>query len=329
MAFTPVDLPIQEILQTDFVVDIAQIHNSNVLLLKDKLEDFLNNFEVDSNSISIGTDNPINSLRTTDIVIQDSGFIFQTGIPNQIISRLSKNGSDESVLNVDHLTVDLDIQADSIAVNDLVISNSTSISGPTTISNTLRYDESIVESKETISVTMQRQSTGIYNEYATGTITLTSTSNKNIYVTLGAETTVGATQVWTGTGFNGTILGFALIIDFDASNPPAANTSFTIHIVDVVENSGSSSIVSNINLEATPPPVSIDPGVNQNTAGTIIMHHDLVAENQKLAVNHNLDAMFKTQALLPYGHNATFNYIVDSNTNDRLVITNMVGLEIY
>lgn len=329
MAFTPVDLPIQEILQTDFVVDIAQIHNSNVLLLKDKLEDFLNNFEVDTNTLSIGADNPINNLRTADIIIQDGGFVFQTGIPNQIISRLSKNGSDESVLNVDHLTVDLDIQANSAEVNDIVTTNSATLSGPTTISNKLQYNESIVESKETVSVTMQRQSAGIYNEYATGTITLTSTSNKNIYVTLEAETTVGPTQVWTGTGFNGTILGFPLIVDFDASNPPAANTTFTIHIVDVIENSGGTSIISNINLESTPPPVSIDPGTNQNTTGTIIMHHGLVAEGQKLAVNHNLDAMFKSQALLEYGHNATFNYIVDTDTNDRLIITNMVGLEIY
>jgi hypothetical protein len=328
MAFTPIDLPIQEILQTDFIVDIAQIHNSNVLLLKDKLEDFLNVFEVDTTTISIGADNPINNIRTSDIIMQDGGFIFQTGVPNQIISRLSKNGSDESVLNIDHLTVDFDIQADSITVNDIVISNSASFSGPTTIVNTLQYNESLVESKEVVAVTMEKQSVSPYNNFATGTITLTNTSSKNIYVTLEAETAVGATQVWTGATWNGTILGFALIVDFDAVNPPAANTTFTIHIVDVLENSGSTSIIANINA-AGDKPVSIEPGINQNTAGTIIMHHDLVGEGQKLAVNHNVGAMYASQALLAYGHNATFNYIIDTATDDRLIITNMVGLEIY
>ena len=34
MPFSPVDVPIQEMLQSDFIVDLAQIHNTNVLLLK-------------------------------------------------------------------------------------------------------------------------------------------------------------------------------------------------------------------------------------------------------------------------------------------------------
>jgi len=324
MAFTPINLPIQEILQTDFIVDIAQIHNSNVLLLKDKLEDIINNFEFDTNTISIGTDNPINSIRTTDIVIQDGGFIFQTGVPNQIIARLSKNGSNESVLNVDILNIDSSISANSMTLNDITVNNSSSFAGPVEITNTLKYDESLVESKESVAVLVEKVAST-----AVGTIVLTNTSKRNIYVTLQAETNVGPTRVWDGAAFVGTLTDIILKIDFDATNPPAENTSFTIHIVDVVENSGNISIIPNINAAGTPPPVSIAAGVNQNTAGTIIMHHDLVAEGQKLAVNYNINAMFQSQALLKYGHNATFNYIIDNVSNDRLLITSAVGLEIY
>ncbi len=324
MAFTPVNLPIQEMLQSDFIVDLAQIHNSNVLLLKDKLEDVINNFEFDTNTISIGTDNPINSIRTQDIVIQDGGFIFQTGVPNQIIARLFKNGSDESVLNVDNITVDSGIDADNITINDITINNSATFAGPVVANGSFDYEGSLIESKESVSVLVEKVA-----NTAVGTITLSNTSRKNIYVTLTAETTVGPTRVWDGSAFVGTLTDIILNIDFDATNPPAENTSFTIHIVDVVENSGSVSIVSNINAVGTPPPVQIATGVNQSTTGTIIMHHDLVAEGQKLAVNHQTNAMFQSQALLRYGHNATFNYIIDNNSNDRLLITSMVGLEIY
>ena len=324
MAFTPVNLPIQEMLQSDFIVDLAQIHNSNVLLLKDKLEDIINNFEFDTNTISIGIDNPINSIRTQDIIIQDGGFIFQTGIPNQIIARLSKNGSDESVLNVDNLTVDLGISSDAINVNDITVNNSAAILGSISVTGSLDYDGSIVESKESVSVLVEK-----VGNTAVGTITLSNASNKNIYVTLEAETTVGPTRVWDGAAFVGTLTDIILNIDFDSNNPPSENTSFTIYIVDVIENSGSTSIISNINGEATPPPVQIAAGVNQSTTGTIIMHHDLAAEGQKLAVNHQVGSMFQTQALLRYGHNATFNYIIDNTSNDRLLITSMVGLEIY
>ena len=128
MAFSPVDLPIQEMLQSNFIVDLAQIHNSNVLLLKDKLEDVINTFEIDINTISIGTDNPINNIKTQNVIFQDGGWILQTGIPNQIIAQLSKNGSDQSVLGVDILNIDSTISADSITTNSLTLNDSLDVS---------------------------------------------------------------------------------------------------------------------------------------------------------------------------------------------------------
>jgi len=334
MAFTPLDLPIQEMLQTDFITDLAQIHNSNVLLLKDKLEDVVNNFEFDVNGITIGTGNPINSISSQDIIIQNGGFIFQTGTPNQIISRLSKNGSDESVLNVDHLTVDNDISVDEVTVNNITVNSSMTINGPAVYTDSLQYDSAIVESKEAISVTLKNSTAAPYLNMAIGTITITDTSKRNIYVKLEAETAIGVDQVWTGTTwYNALISDIKLIVDFDATNPPAPNTTFTIHIVDVIENSGQASILNTVNTDQIP--VAITAGTNQQGANTILMHHGsgLVIQGQKLAVNYTStvgsEAMFKSQALLKYGANATFNYIIDQDTADRLIITSAMGIEIY
>lgn len=320
MAFTPIDLPIQEMLQTDFIVDIATIHNSNVLLLKDKLEDVINNFEIDTNTISIGTDNPINSIRTVDIVIQDGGFVFQTGTPNQIIAKLEKNGSNESVFTVDNINVDNGISVDTINVNTLVINDGATISGPTQFTSSLRYDSQFVESRENISVTLEKSGNN-----AKGTVTLTNTSKRHIYVTLEAETAVGTTRVWNGTSFVGILEHINLNIDFDANNPPAQNAVFTFHIVDIIENSGYVSLLPNINATAGAIGVNITPGINQSTSNNILMHYDLASEGHRLGFNFGASI---PGALLPYGANVTLNYIIDSNLNDRLIVTSKEGFAI-
>jgi len=312
MAFTPVNLPIQEILQTDFIVDIAQIHNSNVLLLKDKLEDIINNFEIDSTSLSIGTDNPINKLNTTDIVIQDGGLIFQTGIPNQIIARLSKNVSSESVLNIDNLTVDNSVSTNILTANTIDVSGVANFSGLSTFTDSLKYESSLIESKENVTVLVEK-----IGFDAIGTLTLTNTSRKNIHITLNAETTIGTTQVFTSGAYNGTISNIILNIDFDENNPPEENTTFTIYILDII--AGSTSVISYVNTQATP--FKIDAGINQSTTNTIIMHDGLIGST--FGNNPSSNALSK------YGHNATFNYIIDTDLADRLIITSAMGLEIY
>ena len=154
MAFTPIDIPIQEILETDFVVDMRIIDNSNFLLLKDKVEDLVNNLEIDTNTLSIGTDTPISYLRTDSLILEDTGFIMQTGMPVQTIAALTKNGSDQSVLNVDILSVDSTIQSDSLSVNALTINDSLQVDGPATFNASTTNLASAIESKEVISAVL-------------------------------------------------------------------------------------------------------------------------------------------------------------------------------
>ena len=76
MAFTPVDIPTQEVLETDFVVDLRVISNANTILLKDTLESLINNLEIDVNTLSIGTDTPISFLRSDSVIMEDTGFVY-------------------------------------------------------------------------------------------------------------------------------------------------------------------------------------------------------------------------------------------------------------
>lgn len=325
MAFTAVDLAIQEILQTDFITDIASIHNSNVLLLKDKLEDLINNLEIDINNRTIGTDNAIESVKTDNLILQDDGFIYQTGVPNNIIASLSKNAFDESILRVDILTVDSSMGVDSVNVNNLTVNTALTALGTADVTGSLTLNSALVESKETVQIAADFNGA----TKAIATLTLTDTSKNNIYVKIAAKTAVGATKVYdTGTNlFTAGLAEINLVIDFDSTNPPAPNTTFNIIIEDLIEDSGNTSITLDANSQLTDP-LLIIAGTNQQTTGTILMHSDLVGQGYKLGINTS-SANLLSQALAPYQSNIEFNYIIDNLSNDRLIINSIVGLEVY
>ena len=325
MAFSPIDLPIQEILQTDFIVDIAQIHNSNVLLLKDKLEDLVNTFEIDINTISIGVDNPINNIKSQNLILQDGGWILQTGIPNQIIASLSKNVNDLSVLKADYLNIDFDINADSISAVSMVATTDFTSEGPAVFESSLLYQSAIIESKESISATLEFN--GV--DAAEARISLTDTSKKNIYVTLSAETAIGATQVWdtVGSSFAAGLTDIVLYLDLDTNSPMAQNTSFTIYLVDIVENSANTSLALQLNTASLA--VEIKSGVNLSTGSSqILLHNDFDTAGLRLGINP-LSTNLLSSSFSKYGSNASFNYIIDANTTDRFIISSSTGVEVF
>ena len=306
MAFTPVNIPVQEILETDFVVDLRVASNANALLLKDSIEDLINNLEIDVNTLSIGTDNPINYLRTDSIIIEDTGFVFQTGFPAQIIGSLTKNGSNQSILNVDILTVDSTFQADELTSNSVVVADSLTSNGILTLNAPLDVQSSVSESRESITAVLS-DNAGV----AEATVTLTSTSRQNIYLTLDADT-----SVYTGGGLVGAITDIRVIIDFDATNPPVQNTEFTVCLVNIKEQGQlpTTSIISDINTASLP--FTIEAGINQSTGNPIILHSGTTA----------LD--ITTGSLAEYNSLASFLYILDINTDDRLMINSTVNMNL-
>lgn len=306
MAFTPVDIPIQEILETDFVVDLRVISNSNSLLLKDALEDLINNLEIDVNTLSIGTDTPISFLRADNIIMEDTGFVFQTGSPTQVISSLTKNVSDQSVLNVDILTVDSTFQADSLSANSVTVSNGLTSNGTVTLNAALDIQSSVIESRESITAVLSDNA-----NTAEATITLTSTTKQNIFLTLDADS-----SVYTGGGLVGTIADIKVIIDFDATNPPSQNTEFTICLVNIKEEGQlpTTSIISDINTATLP--FTIEAGTNQSTAASIILHSGTTALS------------IATGAIAEYNSLVSMLYILDINLDDRLMIKSDVNMVI-
>jgi hypothetical protein len=316
MAFTPVSLPIQEILLTNFVTDIATISNANDLLLQAKLEDLINNLEIDVNSLSIGTDNAINFIKTQSVILQDQGIIYQTGTPNQIIAKLEKNGLNESIFTVDLLNVNAITSLNELNVNDMIVTDASSFNGPSEFNSTVNFKSSVIESKE--SVVLDLAANG---SEAKATITLTNTSRQNIFVKLKAVTSPNIPPVYDGVGnIIGTITNIALYIDFDATNPPAPNARYTIHIVDVVEDVNLTSILTAVNGASLP--VYIKAGTNQNTSSPIILHDGSFS----LGVNP-ASTVIPNTTLSAYGSNASLLYILDELTNDRLLITGAVGME--
>ena len=317
MAFTPIALPIQQILMTNFVTDIASITNANALLLQAKLEDLINNLEIDTAGLSIGTDNPINYLRTRSLILQDTGFTYQYGTPTPVtIGSLTKNISNESILQVDRIIANLALTADTLLVNALTVNTAASFIGTSDFNSNVKINSSFTESSESVTADLLAN---VGATAASATITLTSTSRQNIFVTLKASAAPVLNPVYDSGSFSitPTILDFSLIIDFDSVSPPAANTEFTIHIVDIIESNMSTSIVSGI--QASPNiPIYINSGTNNNTTLPIILHDGV--NNIGLPLSTSFEA---------YRTNISFLYIKDSLNNDRLIAKALVGAELF
>ena len=285
-------------------MDLRVIGNANTLLLKDAIEDLINNLEIDVNTLSIGTDNPISYLRADTIIMEDTGFVFQTGTPTQIISSLTKNGSDQSVLNVDILTVDDSFQADTISSNSVIITNSLTSNGTITLNAPLDIQSSVSESRESITAVLTDNA-----NTAEATITLSSTSRQNIFLTLDADS-----SVYVGGGLVGTITDIKVIIDFDATNPPAQDTQFTICLVNIKEQGQlpTTSIITDINTASLP--FAIEAGTNQSTTSAIILHNGTSALE------------ITAGSLAEYSSLATMLYIIDFNLVDRLMVKSLVNM---
>lgn len=321
MAFTPVSLPIQEILLSDFVTDIASISNTNDLLLKDKLEDLINIFEMDLNTISIGTDNPINYVKAGTVIAQGTGFVFQTNAPVQVISKIEKNVSNESVFTIDRINANLSIDSDEFTANDLTVNTTLVSDGAATFNSSITSNGQFIESKETVTLDLTKTSA----TEASARLTLTSSSRKNIFVTLKATTAPTLNPVYDGvSAITAGIIVLSLYIDFDSTNPPAPNSAFNIYVVDVTEEFSSTTIIPAVTSGGIP--FVIEGGTNLNAAPTapIILHDNIsqVGTNPASTVVGN-------NQLTQYGQNASLLYIVDQNSDDRLVITGLVGMEFF
>jgi len=321
MAFTPVSIPIQEILLSDFVTDIASISNTNDLLLKDKIEDLINVLEIDLNTISIGTDSPINYVKAGTVIAQGNGFIFQTNAPVQVISKIEKNVSNESVFTIDRIDANLSIDTDIFTVNNITVNTALTSDGEAVFNASLQLNSQFIESKESVTLDLIKTS----STDGSARLTLTSTSRKNIFVTLKATSAPTLNPLYDGiSAIVAGITNLAVYIDFDAANPPAPNSSFTIYIVDVIEGITSTSIITAVTLAAIPVYISGGFNLNVGPASTILLHDS----TSSVGVNPVSSLPSNTQ-IVQYRNNASLLYIIDQTSNDRLIVTSLVGMELF
>jgi len=317
MPFTPISLPIQQILMTNFVTDIATITNANTLLLQAKLEDLINDLEIDIAGTSIGTTTPINYLKAQNVILQDSGLIYQAGSPSPtVIATLAKNISNESILTVDHIVTNMTAGFDTITTSDFTVNTTATFDGTAEFNAPVTINSSVIESKELVQADLLW--TGTIGTPAEATITLSNTSRQNIFLTLKASTAPDPTPVYDGsTAIDSNITSFNINIDFDATNPPAENTKFTIYLVDVIDSVALSTIVAPY-VQTWASPIEFIAGTNLNTTNAILLHDDI-----------NSVGIADTTTYNPYGASVTFNYIIDSNNDDRLLATSLVGTSVF
>jgi hypothetical protein len=78
MAFTNTTLSITPLLETTFISDMRIIVNSNVTVLKSKIEDVINELQIDLVNKYIGTDTPLGLVRTNNLVVANQ-LLFKDG----------------------------------------------------------------------------------------------------------------------------------------------------------------------------------------------------------------------------------------------------------
>lgn len=101
MAFTNVSLNMQTLLETTFISDMRLILNANNAVLKGKIEDIINTFELDLTNKYIGVDNYISQVKTNNVIL-GNGISFMDS--TNLIGSLTKS-SGKSILSIDRLII--------------------------------------------------------------------------------------------------------------------------------------------------------------------------------------------------------------------------------
>jgi hypothetical protein len=101
MAFTTVTLNTQPLLETTFVSDMRLILNGNVAIIKAKVEDLFNTFEIDLTNKYIGVDNFFNQVKTNNVIL-GNGITFMDS--TNTIASLTKSAG-KSIFSVDKIVI--------------------------------------------------------------------------------------------------------------------------------------------------------------------------------------------------------------------------------
>ena len=130
MAFTETTLATSSLLETTFISDMRLIVNANTTIVKSKVEDIINDLQIDLVNRYIGVDIPIQQLYTNDAVIANQLFLRNGTSGTSVIASLTQTAGTSAFL-ADNITFTRTLQ--SVAAGSKVLTPSVVIG--TTVGN--------------------------------------------------------------------------------------------------------------------------------------------------------------------------------------------------
>jgi len=287
MAFVALSLSTQEILETTYVSDMRVISNSNIGLLKSKLQDLVNNLKIDLSDKKIGVDpdstlTPLTELKTKVLTIQNGQLFFK-----------NSNGTADLIKfeteTVNNATVGK-ITTGTLSVNSSITSAGLTITGASTftgqittngqanLAGSVNITGSFSNSQEEVTKVLT-EVTGANR--AKAEVTLTSTSKSLIILTLDAS------SFYSGAAFSNTITdGIDIILKNDTNAPIRNGQQFTIMVKAITYVSGGTTTYVSGTYETFA-------STNANTHKIRIIGHDFAIMDQDAV---GLDATHTTLA---------------------------------
>lgn len=276
MAFTNVTLNTQPLLESTFISDMRLILNANVSVIKGKVEDLINTFEIDLTNKYIGVDNYFNQVKTNNVILGNSiSFMDSTNT----IGSLTKSAG-KSILTIDRLviqaggTIDMSGTGNAMAIKRLGVgiplANVTADGfyvGSSTVSVPSQFNGEVAFPKQAITQSTEGSTNTVITttaitrssvDYYYGFLKLTKSSKQFIYLTVrSADTSPSSSKP------------VIIFVYEDPADRPDPGQTFTIIVreyqtsasVDVaVTNWGAIRIVPGFTNTATGTPVILDGG---------------------------------------------------------------------
>jgi hypothetical protein len=255
MAFTPISLNTQQLLESTFIADMRLIINANNTVVQGKLEDLINTLEIDLTNKVIGVDNYLNSVKSNNLVLGNSiTFMDST---NTIGSLTKANG--KSILSIDQLVIQPGGQIDMTGTNNSMAIKRLGVGiplsavtadgfyvGSSSVSVSSAFYGPVNFAKQAITQSTEGSTNTVIATALTGTsyhgeLKLNKASKQFIYLTINApagQTPANTNQVY-------------IVVYEDPNSIPDPGQTFTIMVRDYQTSTGTDIAVAdwgNINI---------------------------------------------------------------------------------
>jgi len=224
MAFSPISLPTQQILETTYVSDMRLILNTNSELFKNKLETLVNNLMIDLDSNTIGIDAsggavPVTKIKTKSLFIQgpDGKFAFSNGTASPLIEFSSISNNSIGLIKAGALQVSSaqGITTTSITANGAVAFNSSvsAAAGTTSQFSRLNVAQGLTTAATEVTCTLTAANANIQK----AVVTLSKSTSPVLLLNLVCRlTTFTGADAALPTGIQG---GIDIVLKNDPTNP--------------------------------------------------------------------------------------------------------------